>query len=397
MINSTISGNSAGEDGGGIAAVANAGISLINSTVSGNNAADLGGGILGFSGSTITLTNSTVSGNSADISGSGIANFGTTTLTNSIVLGNAGDEISGSGALNNNNSITSGSAADVFASIDPDTGGGVLDEATGTIALLASGLNPALDAGDNDAFTAAIPTGVDAMVDALGEERFVDQTAVDDAISGGLGTIDLGAVELQTILVVEDPSLIVTTTDDVVDNTDGVTSLREAIAFANSDPSASIITFDAGIFDGSDNTITFADGAVNLVISSDITIDASTVGGVTVDADGQDRVFAISDPGTDATFINLTITGGDVVGPAGGIFIGGAGPQLSLIDSIVSNNNASTFGGGIVVDETLFLINSTVSDNTAGDDGGGIAGTGTITLTNSTVSGNAAGDDGGGI
>lgn len=48
---------------------------------------DLGAGIRNGSGATLTLTNSTVSGNSADSDGGGIYSRGTLTLINSIVSG----------------------------------------------------------------------------------------------------------------------------------------------------------------------------------------------------------------------------------------------------------------------------------------------------------------------
>ena len=58
--------------GGGIF---NAGtLTLTNSTVSGNNADENGGGIFNDNGGTPMLTNSTVSGNNAAVDGGGIFN-----------------------------------------------------------------------------------------------------------------------------------------------------------------------------------------------------------------------------------------------------------------------------------------------------------------------------------
>ncbi|MGH8571293.1 MAG: choice-of-anchor Q domain-containing protein, partial [Gammaproteobacteria bacterium] len=84
LINSTVSGNSAGTYGGG---VSNTGtLTLTNSTVSGNSAR-YGGGVL--SAGTLTLTNSTVSGNSAFGDGGGVFTSGTLTLDQSLVSGNS--------------------------------------------------------------------------------------------------------------------------------------------------------------------------------------------------------------------------------------------------------------------------------------------------------------------
>jgi hypothetical protein len=85
----TVTGGRA-HDGGGIHNDKNATLTLTNSTVSGNAAEDDGGGI--YNSGTLTLTNSTVSGNTADDtdpSGGGIYNnSGTATLTNSTVSEN---------------------------------------------------------------------------------------------------------------------------------------------------------------------------------------------------------------------------------------------------------------------------------------------------------------------
>ena len=47
-----------------------------------------------------------------------------------------------------------------------------------------------------------------------------------------LTPVDAGAVEMQ-VDAVEASSLVVTTAEDIVDPLDGLTSLREALAFAN--------------------------------------------------------------------------------------------------------------------------------------------------------------------
>lgn len=92
LITGIISGNSA-EFGGGIANVGN--LSVTESTVSGNRA-EFGGGIL--NNKNLTLTSSTVSGNSAGNDGGGISisqgpygDVSTATLSNSTISNNAAD------------------------------------------------------------------------------------------------------------------------------------------------------------------------------------------------------------------------------------------------------------------------------------------------------------------
>ncbi|MGH8502164.1 MAG: thrombospondin type 3 repeat-containing protein [Gammaproteobacteria bacterium] len=79
VVDSTISGNSASLNGGGLSIVGNrARATLTNSTVSGNSA-NVGAGI--FHGGTLRLTNTTVSGNSASLQGGGIFVAGSANLT----------------------------------------------------------------------------------------------------------------------------------------------------------------------------------------------------------------------------------------------------------------------------------------------------------------------------
>jgi hypothetical protein len=109
LTNSTISGNSARYGGGaGIGGAA----TLANSTVSGNFAAFFGGGVLSYGA--LALTNSTVSGNSAAFDGGGVRNFGTLTLTNSTVSGNSAVDGGGlftSSTLALDQSLVSGNSA----------------------------------------------------------------------------------------------------------------------------------------------------------------------------------------------------------------------------------------------------------------------------------------------
>jgi predicted outer membrane repeat protein len=78
----------------------------------------------------------------------------------------------------------------------------------------------------------------------------------------------------------------------------------------------------------------------------------------------------------------------------GGIF---AQTELTLVDSIVSGNNAFGDGGGIRATESLTLISSTVSDNDTLSGGGGIAGSKYVQLIDSTIAYNSSQGPGGGI
>jgi predicted outer membrane repeat protein len=116
IINSTISGNSAGESGGGIAVRF---LTITNSTISGNSAGNNGGGIASYGHAVIA--NSTLSGNSAG-SGGGIYNYGNgqygpLEISNSIL--NAGPL--GENIFNNGGTVTSHGY-----NVCSDNGGGYL-------------------------------------------------------------------------------------------------------------------------------------------------------------------------------------------------------------------------------------------------------------------------------
>jgi hypothetical protein len=133
-------------------------------------------------------------------------------------------------------------------------------------------------------------------------------------------------------------------------------------------------------------------------------LDQRPKGGIVIQRTSGDpgfRIFDISkDPGTATVRLTqLTIRGGQSATSGGGIR---NGENLTLANSIVSDNAAATSGGGISNGGELTLMNSTVSGNRASISGGGIAGlSGTITLLNSTIPGNqvtgTSGAGGGGI
>ncbi|MEA2887182.1 MAG: large repetitive protein [Bradyrhizobium sp.] len=199
LTNTTVSGNHGGYAGGGIS---NSGeLALVNTTLA-NNDAGIGGGLYNAACGCgdATLTNSTVSGNSALYSGGGIANYnGTVTIINSIVAGNsAGDSgadvfndlgattyagvnvFSQSGVGRPGTDITESDIANIFAAIDPVTGGGLLANNGGAVQTVA--INPtgaARDAGsdadavyDDDANPAtpdvAIPTDARGLTRSVG-------------------------------------------------------------------------------------------------------------------------------------------------------------------------------------------------------------------------------------
>ena len=136
-------------------------------------------------------------------------------------------------------------------------------------------------------------------------------------------------------------------------------------------------------------------------IELDTAIDASGQS-VTLSGNNANTVFLVN-PRRSLELINLTITDGFSAGSGGGIR--NLGGTVSLTSTIVSGNNATSFGGRIenrnwvdsegTAEGTMSLTNGTVSGNSADNFGGGIFNAGTMTLTDSTVSSNSAPSAGG--
>ena len=201
--------------------------------------------------------------------------------------------------------------------------------------------------------------------------------------------------------------LVTSNTDDGVNCT-----LREALqAIEIRSDNAGCInsgTDDYGINDRivfeETGVITLEDG--ELIVSSDVTIDASIVSGVTIDAQQDSRVMNVYG----YKYLNLkhmTLTGGlasratadDSSYPSGGAILGGEGSSITIENSTITGNSSTSDGGAIALVDaaSLDLKNSLLTDNRSGSYGGAVAGEGrdvNITITNSRFSGNYA--DGGG-
>ncbi len=207
-------------------------------------------------------------------------------------------------------------------------------------------------------------------------------------------------------------------TSYVVTNTNarGPGSLRQAMADANDDMVHSTITFDVTgviIVDESlphiwyDMTI-IGPGAHSLTISGagmyqlfmvdfDVTVEIS---GLTIRNGWTDSGIglgpAVENWGT-VTIRDCVITNNSSLAYDGGGLNNTTGRTMYIYDSVISNNHAGQWGGGITNEGSLTISNSTISGNEAGAGGGGIFSLGTLTITNSAIYDNSAGDRGGGI
>ncbi|MBR5414683.1 MAG: right-handed parallel beta-helix repeat-containing protein [Thermoguttaceae bacterium] len=442
MANCTVSGNQGGnsnayyyEDvyGGGI--YNDGTMEMTNCTVSENIATMCcyeqdtvgeGGGI--YSSGTLTMTNCAVVGNSVesdyyydpgyysrDGMGGGIYSSGTLTMTNCTVAGNSaeggesGDGMGG-GIFYVNGTVAylyntiiaqntaSSSGNDIYSDIYPDIvlyGYNCLSSYTDW----GSGSSGCLAYDSSRLFTDTV--GGDYSLAVISSSQAIDKgnnsyiSGYETDLAGNPriynnGTVDLGAYESQSNLSdLETASTVVTTELDVFDSTDNLISLREAIFYA---AAGDTVTFDESM---AGKTITL-DGS-ELKIDSSVSVDASSIGGMTIDADGKSRVFSVSGGTADAPveLDALTITGGKSTTGGGICNIG----NLKLTGCNITGNSVSDNGGAVYNTGSLALTDCTVTGNSA-QYGGAFNNTSSsavLTLVNCTVSGNYSSRRGGGI
>ncbi len=394
--------------GAGIFNVQGGAVTIDNSTVSGNVAEVNGGGILNSdAGSTVTITNGSLvggsNGNAADW-GAGIFNVqtGTITIDSSIISGNAAVEEGGgiwnsddgsmvnisSATISSNTARSGAGVASVFGAIltvesttvssntaTADGGGIIGNNSVITIS------NGSTIGGANGNRAGNYGGGV-----YVGDANLtIDNSTVsgNTAGEGGGGIHNGGSNGIATI---RNGSLIGGAMPNVANVGGGVYA----------DANALVVAQDSTIMS---NTATFHGGGFS-ILDARLIVDSSAVQGNTATVVGG----AISNNGLSSFIV---ITNSSTIGGAsanvsqygGGIYNGGG--VVTVTNSTISNNQATIDGGGIHNDEggTTTIDRSTISGNTATGNGGGITvqWEAVTHLVNSTVSGNQAQGDGGGI
>ncbi len=192
---------------------------------------------------------------------------------------------------------------------------------------------------------------------------------------------------------------VVNSAADIANPAAGVITLRSAVEAANASASVNTIVIPtAGTYD-------LTGGGLTITSDSNLTIENTSGGTVTIDAGGQHADFLI-EPQVDTeavtdTFIGLTITDGNAAGlDAGGGILVEEVASLTLNQCVVTGNFADE-GGGIGLDGTgtLTLNGTQVVDNAAAELGGGIVSleTGVVNVGGqSLIAGNTAGQSQGG-
>jgi predicted outer membrane repeat protein len=385
----TISGNKAGGEAGGIA-VSGGVLTLLDSSVTGNTGV-LGAGILmDSSDDALNVTNSVISDNVVSGNGAGgIDGGGTMTITGSTISSNSGG-----------------------------FGGGI--GTSGTLTISASTIS------DNTAGTAG---GIVCSGTTLIEDKTI--------ISGNQGGNQGGGIFNDGTLTIKDSTIGGPDLSDgnsanigggIADNYAGSVTVTDCTFEYNLAPNSSNGGAGEGAAIWSSTTLSvtgstlshntaYYGGAIQVVGTATITNsqftdnsartggaiasgDKLTVEGCTFDSNSAPSGSggALYNSSGSATITGSTFSSNSAAGFGGGILVRAG--QLTLEQTTVSGNTATYDGGGIF-DEGKLIIedDSFISKNTTNGNGGGIDtyGTVTISVAQSTVEDNSAGVDGGGI
>lgn len=215
------------------------------------------------------------------------------------------------------------------------------------------------------------------------------------------------------VQVVIKPEIVVNTNVDELNN-DGDCSLREALQAANTDSVVDqcpagfqhdYITIPGGSFT---LTLTGSGEDANQTGDLDILDGVSLTGAgadqTIIDANGNDRVIQILQNNVLVELTGITIQNGYAPSGAGlSIPINITNVVVNIRNSTIRNNQIqpgifSTDGGGIDSGyAALTILNSTVSHNISSNYGGGIASQGPLTMTNTTIAYNQSALGGAGL
>ena len=138
----------------------------------------------------------------------------------------------------------------------------------------------------------------------------------------------------------ERPSLVVTTNLDEMDDTNGLTSLREAIAYAESLSGPSTITFDPAFFGTKRRTIRLTGGPLVFTDPAMITIVGPGARRLTIGGGGKSGVFDVE--GGSLSLSGVTIANGNADLGGG---LRNEGGRLVLTNVLIQGNRAIVGGG----------------------------------------------------
>ncbi len=389
LVDAVITGNTADRNGGAISQTGGS-IFIVDSLIVDNAANKVRGygGAICQTGGQAYVYNTTIAANDAAVYGGIFSNDGLLVLANSIVAQNGGAQSVDVYATNIEATANLIGAMDSWRSVN-----GLNGNIVGTPLNVADPLFVDPENGDfhlqNGSL--AVNAGVNAYAYGPDGVRLKYDLDANDRIIGGV--VDMGCYESGMADV---PSTVVTTLRDVVDQEDGVVSLREAIEYAKQ--YGTPITFDLGEDYEGDSTIYLDSERGAIDVTSNLVIDASNLPeGLTI-VGSDDRVFfvhksgSILEDGTQTTedgvlsLKNVALTGGNA-SRGGAVFMDGG--EVNFTNVLIYGNSADEGGAVYAAAGKVTLLNCTVANNEA-DDIQGIYCAGSLTLQNTIVAENAS-------
>lgn len=372
LLHSTVTGNTAVQDGGGVSIMADSSADLESCLIADNESQGLSGGYgvaggLGVvQGASAVVKCCTIANNISPSAPSGVYSFlGSITVSNSIIWGHTGMDISGDSITVNYSDIEGGFPGTGNIDLDPM----FLDAANGDYHLTRT--SPCVDAGNN-----AAASGIASDMD--GEARIIDGDGDMTA------TVDMGADELPEML-------LEVWVDDDYSASGGNDGHEWGVeAFSRIQDGVDAV--------GPGGTVYVGPGVYieNVELVREVALEGA--GAKEVLLDGYD-----SGPGINADGITgeISISGFTVFNGSGFDFgegaTGGGGlhfrdSNATIWDCILRGNRAD-YGGALEAEaaSVVTLVNCLVKDNTAGYGGAfDIFGGSTLTIINSTVVNNTA-------
>ncbi len=403
VTSTTISDNSARDYGGGIYCCVGSMLNVMDSNISGN-AAGFGGGIYGQDDCSASVDNSIISDNSATISGGGMnfVSFGSLIVSNSTISGNSATYDGGGGiyAECGDFTLTNSTVSGNF-SIQGDGGG--IDQSQGV--LLVTNTTISANSASN--------RGGGISSDSS-ETVFIDKSIISDNVSDGIylgnafnATIRDTQISGNSWVGIKNCRSNLTVTDSTVSNNakGGIYSYGDLMVTNSTissnklddnqgGPGITIIgtaTIEGSIIFDHFNSYDDGNGGGLLLESGECSI-ANTLfsGNFAKDCGGGIYLRAGTLTVSDSTFLDNT-----AVRDGGAIYSQGNG-EFFVSGSTFEGNYADAGGGAIYnwLGGTGTVVDSTFTKNTSGGHGGALANTGTLHLSGLTVSGNTTTGEG---
>jgi len=332
-------------------------LTIDGATIQGNRSDGHGGGVAG-DGSTLTINDIPISNNFANEFGGGIFTFGgTLLLSNSTISTNeCGDD---GGGIGNEEGVLTIIGSSVSDNIAGDYGGGLTTE-YGEVSIADSSFS----GNHAGRYVGGIENEYGPM--SITNSTVTNNTAVEGA--GGIYNYDAQMTLTNATISGNTAGL----RGGGVTNWDGTMTITDSTIADNT-----AVVSGGGIWQPR---------GVLLLVRTTVTRSTAASGG------GIDNSAA-------ATLIDSVVSECTATDVGGGIRSGDPDtdePVLTLINSVVTLNTASSGGGIAQTDGTLTITGSSITSNTSTGAGGGVSVTGgTLDIAETTLSGNEAANGGG--